>query len=159
MSSVTAATVRAMILRLLRRRRDVLDPRIEANLSAVGVDDHPPGPAQEPVNALDALHAPGLDGLQRAHEHLVEPQAVGAILGDDVVGVDHVAPALGHLVGPGVDAEFGSSARTNPSPFLMTWSSVELDGLTARRARSLHDMAVLELLDIAGRDPAPAASW
>ena len=49
----------------------------------VGVDDHPPGPAQEPVDALDALHAPGLDRLERAHEHLVEPQAVGAVLLDD----------------------------------------------------------------------------
>ena len=92
-------------LRLLRVRGNFLDPGIEANLVGLGVDDHPPGPAQEPVNALDAFHAPGFDGFKRAHEHLVKPQAISAILRDDRVGVDHVAPALGHLVRPGIDPD------------------------------------------------------
>ena len=106
-SSVTAATVRATILACSAVGATSWTRGSRRDLGRLGVHDHPPGPAQEPVNAFDALHAPGLDGLERSHEHLVKPQAIGAVLGDHGVGIDHVAPALRHLVGPGVDADVG----------------------------------------------------
>jgi hypothetical protein len=36
--------------------------------------------------------------LEVPHEHLVEPQDVGAMLGDDVVGIDDIAARLRHLL-------------------------------------------------------------
>ena len=53
---------------------------------------------QEAVDAFDALHPPGLGGLQRAHEHFVQPHRVGAVLLDDLVGIDDVAAGLAHLL-------------------------------------------------------------
>jgi len=41
---------------------------------------------------------PRLDGLQRAHEHLVQSQSVGPKLLHHVIGVDDVATTLGHLL-------------------------------------------------------------
>src|SRR5512145_2421870 len=42
--------------------------------------------------ALDLRGLPGLHGLERPHEHLVEPERVGAVLPPDVVGIHDVAP-------------------------------------------------------------------
>jgi hypothetical protein len=53
---------------------------------------------EEAVHALHAVHLPRLDGVERAHEEFVETQAVRAVLVHDVVGVDHVAAGLGHLL-------------------------------------------------------------
>src|SRR5947209_19749252 len=46
--------------------------------------------------ALDLRGLPGLHGLERPHEHLVEPERVGAVLPPDVVGIHDVAPQLRH---------------------------------------------------------------
>merc|ERR1719258_789368 len=40
----------------------------------------------------------GLTASSGAHEHLVQAHRVGAVLVDDVVGVDDVAAALAHLL-------------------------------------------------------------
>ncbi len=74
-------------LGLVERQLDVLDPRVEPDLVRLEVGDHPPGPAEEAVDPLDPLHAPGLDRFERPHEHLVEPKAVGAIFLDDSSGL------------------------------------------------------------------------
>ena len=55
------------------------------------------------MDAVHAARAPRLDLLQRPHKHLVEAEAVGAVLLHHVVGVDDVAAALGHLVRPRLD--------------------------------------------------------
>ena len=62
---------------------------------------------QEAVAAGDAVGLPRGAVLERAHEHLVEAHGVGAELLDDVVGVDDVAAALGHLVPLHVDGFAG----------------------------------------------------
>ena len=119
-----------------------------------GVHDHPPGPAQKSVNTLDALHAPGLDGFERSHEHLVKPQAIGAILGDNGVGIDHVAPALGHLVGTGIDTDLGILVEDERVSLLGDLGLHQPDGgHQHRRAGILEDMAVFDLLDIRGGNP------
>jgi len=56
-----------------------------------------PDAGEEAVDALHAGGAPWLSVLERSHEHLVEPQGIGAVFGDDGVGIHHVAAALGHL--------------------------------------------------------------
>ena len=56
-----------------------------------------PHAGEETEHALDAAHAPRLRGFERAHEHLVKPQRVGAVFLDDVVGVHDVAARLAHL--------------------------------------------------------------
>ena len=60
---------------LLGGRLDVLHGRVELHRLGAIIDDHPPDAVEKAAHAADAVHAPRLDGLQRAHEHLVEPQA------------------------------------------------------------------------------------
>ena len=54
---------------------------------------------QEATHALNAARLPGLGLLERAHEHLVQAQAVGAELLDDHVRAHEVAARFGHLLG------------------------------------------------------------
>mmetsp|Transcript_66760 Transcript_66760/g.161182 ORF Transcript_66760/g.161182 Transcript_66760/m.161182 type:complete len:863 (-) Transcript_66760:217-2805(-) len=61
------------------------------------------GAPLEAHDARDLLRLPRLDCLERSHEHLVEAHRVGAVLLDDVVGVDDVASALGHLLAVGAE--------------------------------------------------------
>ena len=56
-----------------------------------------PHPVQELLAALHRLVGPGGGLLKVANEHDIEPHGVGAVVPDDVVGVDHVAQGLGHL--------------------------------------------------------------
>ena len=53
---------------------------------------------QEALAALDSLVAPADGLLEVADEHDVQAHGVRAVLGYDVVGVDHVAAGLGHLL-------------------------------------------------------------
>ena len=57
-----------------------------------------PDPVQKPLAALHRVVGPGGGFLKVADEHDIEPQGVRAVGGNDVVGVDHVAPALAHLL-------------------------------------------------------------
>ena len=65
---------------------------------ALLVHEQAPHAAEKAIDAFHALGAPGLHHLQRAHEHLVEPERVGAVLDQDIVGVNDVAARLGHLL-------------------------------------------------------------
>ena len=65
---------------------------------ALLVHEQAPDAAEKAIDALDTLGAPRLHHLQRAHEHLVKAERVGAVLDENVVGVDHVAARLGHLL-------------------------------------------------------------
>ena len=49
----------------------------------------------------------GFLGFERAHVHLIEAEGVGAVVADDLVGIDDVAAALAHFETAGVDADFG----------------------------------------------------
>src|SRR5262245_21075635 len=60
------------------------------------VDRQPPHAVEEAGHAFDAAHAPGFHLLERAHEHLVKAQAVGAVFLDDLVGIDDVARSEEH---------------------------------------------------------------
>ncbi|MNS52788.1 hypothetical protein D3C72_855150 [compost metagenome] len=71
------------------------DGRVEGALLG---HEQAPHALQEAVGAFHALGVPGLGGVERPHEHLVETQRVRAVLRDDVVGVDHVAAGFGHLL-------------------------------------------------------------
>ena len=62
-----------------------------------GLRHQPPGALQEPVHPLHPLGAPWLGRFERSHEHLIEPHAVGAVVADHIVRIDHVAQRLGHL--------------------------------------------------------------
>src|SRR5690348_8674967 len=59
--------------------------------------DQVPDLFQKPARAADALVAEVAALLERAQEHQVHPEGVGAPLGDVVVGHDDVALGLGHL--------------------------------------------------------------
>ena len=50
------------------------------------------------LTPFDGARVPGLGQLELAHEHLVEAHHVGAVVADDVVGVDAVHLGLGHLL-------------------------------------------------------------
>ena len=60
--------------------------------------DEAPDAREEAEHALDAGHAPRLRLLERAHEHLVSRSESAPYSRDDVVGIDHVAAALRHLL-------------------------------------------------------------
>ena len=88
-----------------------------------------PDALQEPVHALDGARVPGLGQLELAHEHLVEAHHVGAVVADDVVGVDAVQLGLRHL----------------------------LDGAGQRLARRLQHGGLAAELDLAGLVVSPQA--
>ena len=87
MSSLTFLMV------LWRRRLRGVVHRVHEGLATDRVD-----PVAEADDALDLRRLPRLHRLERAHEHLVEAQRVGAVLPHDVVGVDDVAARLRHLL-------------------------------------------------------------
>lgn len=79
--------------------RDVFDGGVDFDfVGEVFVGDHPPGAGEEAVDPFDAVHLPGFGGIERAHEHFVEAERIGAVLLDDVIGIDDVAAGLGHLL-------------------------------------------------------------
>ena len=121
-SFVTALIVLCNMRFCSARRLDGLHGGIELHGFGPVVDDHPPGAIQEAADAADAVHAPRLDGLQRAHEHLVQPQGVGPVFPHDFVGIDHVAAAFRHLIARLSIFTVGSAFRTNPSPCFSTAS-------------------------------------
>ena len=99
MSSPTFLIVSCSTLRWLCRRGTSCDFGGDGPFALlILLHDQPPDAGEEAVNAFDALRAPGLHLFQRAHEHFVKPQRIGAVLRDDVVRVDHVAARLGHLL-------------------------------------------------------------
>ena len=79
-------------------RRAIDDRRVELHCFGAVIDDEPPDAIEETEDAVDALHAPRLGGFERAHEHFVEAKRIGTVFGDDGIGVDDVAAALGHLL-------------------------------------------------------------
>ena len=79
--------------------RHVLDLRRNGEGSVLCfIKGHPPDAGEEAGDTLDALHLPGFDLLERAHEHFIEAQCVGTVIAHDIVGVDHVAARLRHLL-------------------------------------------------------------
>ena len=78
--------------------RAVDDGCVEFDRLGAVVNDQPPDAVEETVHAVDALHAPRFGGFERAHEHFVQPERVGAVFGDDGIGVDDVAAALRHFL-------------------------------------------------------------
>ena len=69
----------------------------DVGLPGVLVEDGAPDALQQAEHADDGLRLPRAALLERAGEHLVEPQRVGAELLDEVVGRDHVLQALADL--------------------------------------------------------------
>ena len=65
---------------------------------ALFIHEQPPDAAEKTIDAFDAFGVPRFDHFQRAHEHLVKPERVGAVFAQNVVGVDDVAARLGHLL-------------------------------------------------------------
>ncbi|OQC02427.1 MAG: hypothetical protein BWX77_01217 [Bacteroidetes bacterium ADurb.Bin090] len=49
------------------------------------------------MHAVNPVGIPGLRLLQRAQEHFVQPQGVGSVFLDDLIGIDHVIHRLGHF--------------------------------------------------------------
>ena len=82
----------------MKRTLDLLVRRLpQAEHTRRLVNRKPPGPLQESVNANDIPRIPRLRGFQRPHGHLVEPEGIGPVLGDDVVRIDHVAERFRHF--------------------------------------------------------------
>ena len=71
----------------------------DAFVEGVGIlgDEEAPATGEEAVDAGNAFGIPGFDLIERAHEHLVEAEGVGAVFSHDVVGIDDVAPRFGHF--------------------------------------------------------------
>ncbi len=138
---------------LFGRGRDILNPWVEPDLLGVGVNDQPPGAGEEAVDALDTLHAPRLDRFERSHEHLVEPQAISAVFLDHGVGVDHVAPALRHLVRAGVDANGWIARQDEGVALLDDLLGFEPDHRELVVGLALVDELIVQMLDLGGRDP------
>ena len=95
------------------------DLRREDDLVGPVVDHEPPAAVEKPADTTDAGGAPGLRRLERAHEHLVEAERVGAELLHHGVGVDDVAAGLRHLVGPALDADLRPVAEDEVLPLLL----------------------------------------
>ncbi len=91
---------------LLLGRRHILDRRMECQLVALLVHDQPPRSGQEAKHAVDPIHAPWLGGFQRSHEHLVQAQRIGSILGHHLIGIHHVSAALRHLESAALELNF-----------------------------------------------------
>ena len=146
MSSVTFAIVWCTSALLLARRRRVGERRRVAAVVGVGAGDEPPHAVQEPVRALDAARVPRLHLLERAQEHLVEPERVGAVPRDDLVGVHDVAAALAHLVGARLDRDVGLVAQHEPVALLL--DELLGDALAVHRELELaQDHALVHELD------------
>ena len=72
-----------------------------ARLTPVLVDGQRPDPVQEAMDATDPGRAPRSALVPRAHEHQEQPDRVGAVAGDQVVGRDDVAARLAHPLAVG----------------------------------------------------------
>ena len=89
---------------------DLLDGAVELLLE-LGADDvlaghellHIPEALDELAAAAHGVGAPGCSLLKVADEHLVHTQGVGAVLFDDLVGVDDVAARFAHLLAVGAE--------------------------------------------------------
>ena len=68
-------------------------------------DEIAPDGVEEAGHADDVAGVPRLLRFQRAHVHFVQAEGVGAVVPDDVVGVDDVAAALAHLEAAGFDGD------------------------------------------------------
>ncbi len=77
---------------------DVVGEAVVEFVVRVGVNDEAPGAGEEAVDAFDASGAPGFGLLQRAHEHFEAAEGVGAVVADDVVGIDDVAEGFRHFL-------------------------------------------------------------
>ena len=62
------------------------------------IDDETPDSLQEPGDTVDTSCAPGFHRFQRTHEHFIEPHGVRTELVDHLIGIDHVAARLRHLL-------------------------------------------------------------
>ena len=93
----------------LQRHLDVGHVRLAGLL----VQHHPPDPLQQPVRPDDRLGVPRPGLVQRAGEHLEQPERVGAVGGHELVRGDHVLQALADLAELPVDrlAADGRSRR------------------------------------------------
>ena len=82
---------------LLGRRLNLLDRVAQLHLLGFRIDDQSPSSIEKISHSVDALHAPGLGRLQWSHEHLVEPQGIGAVLFDNDLWIHDILERLGHL--------------------------------------------------------------
>ena len=84
----------------------------------------------------------GFDCSKRAHEHFIQTQRVRTIVGYDVVRINHVATALGHLVCSAVDAN--RRVRFQDKVLAILFSIVRLDfDLSQRFARLADGIAII----------------
>ena len=60
-----------------------------------------PHAVQELAAAAGAVGAPRNGLVESAHEHFIHTESIGADIGNDFIGVFHVAPALAHLFAVG----------------------------------------------------------
>ena len=132
---VAGHLVHGSVQQALDRRIRV--PRQEQTTGAL-IDRESPRPRQEPVHARDVACVPGLARLKRPHRHLVQAERVGAVLRNHVIGIDHVAKALGHL---------GDDLRDRSAAALVVTAVALLD-LVDR-----HQAAIGALVGIGGEHP------
>ena len=53
---------------------------------------------EETMHPFHALHGPGFVLIEGTHKHFVEAQSIGAVIGNDVIGVDDISERLGHFL-------------------------------------------------------------
>ena len=135
--------------------RNILNAWVKLDGFGHVVHNQSPDSGQESRNAFHALHAPGFGGFERAHEHFVEAEAVGAVFLDDDVGIDHVSATFGHLVGAGIHFDGVVRGQHKAIALLNGLLRFELDlGQIHPLAGSHGEVAVLVLNGFIDTDPA-----
>ena len=66
--------------------------------SALFIHHEPPRPFEKPCDPFHTPRTPRLHGLQRAHEHFVEPHRIGPELVHHLIGIHDIAAGFRHLL-------------------------------------------------------------
>jgi len=72
--------------------------RVAGRFSRVELVHQPPYATQEPVASLYGARIPRLGQFELPHEHFIEPQRIGAVGADHIVGIHAVQLALRHFL-------------------------------------------------------------
>ena len=126
--------------------RDVGDALVELVFFAWG-DEELPAFGEEAVDAGDAGCIPRLDLIERAHEHLIEAQRVGAEIAHDIVGVDDIAARFGHLFDLHGERFAGALVRDRAVAVFLDVVDVDISAVLILVGISEYHALVEELLE------------
>src|ERR1043165_5516334 len=102
-------------------------------------------PVEEAAHALNTARLPGFYLLERTHEHLVDAKAVGTVLVDDRIWIDHVAARFAHLLGDRgkPHAVLGMLRNVSVPANIARGEPTDVDGLFRARERMLARLPIV----------------